>query len=278
YLGVNATVSCDTNFYNDYFLYQDERILIPVIGHELGHAYRHFGWKKFISPNLQTSGKGISEDLNNFFNFTQDISNNINSNSRFFGLFESSNLWESREEESFCDEMGVEFGSRISGYPQMVKGINTFFERLIADGHIGGSNNDPHPANSDRINRLLSIYPISNHLPDININAPANIDVNKLGQIIITASDEDGDIITYYPTYSGPTGGISFYLDVASTGKRFNWTDVNNINFQATLPGLYNIIIVAKDGSGQSVSRNVVINVTASTPDPNTGNWTVTVD
>lgn len=276
-------ISMGINFYNSYYLNNDPSILIFTIGHEFGHINTFTFYKYWLLWKSDEDGVQFDRFTVTLFtrHWTEDLNqiDNLPFKEDLIGLLNQTN-W---GEEYLCDKLGVEYGTKLNGYTQrdILKGSIIFFERVIAD--FGDGVGD-HPSCTDRINRLLTLYPQTNNLPVIlSITAPSNLQINQTGQIVINASDQDGDILTYYPTYiksGGSQGALSSSepFGLNSLGKPIKWSNSNTIDFKASLTGEYHITITVKDGSGGTgVSRECIINV-LNTPDPNTGNWTVTVD
>ena len=102
---------------------------------------------------------------------------------------------------------------------------------------------------------LLSILfdtMLANHRPAItSLEAPERVLPSGSCQIICTASDRDGDELSYNWSASG--GNIS------GTGASVNWTAPDSI-------GSYNVTVMVTDGRGGEAMKQVTIEVRANNP------------
>jgi len=102
---------------------------------------------------------------------------------------------------------------------------------------------------------LLSILfdtMLANHRPAItSLEAPEKVLPSGICQIVCSASDRDGDELSYNWSASG--GNIS------GTGASVNWTAPDPV-------GSYNVTVTVTDGRGGEVMKQVTITVRANNP------------
>jgi hypothetical protein len=107
-------------------------------------------------------------------------------------------------------------------------------------------------SNGGTATRSVSIT-VTNHNPEISnlVATPATVGTGGSATIGCTASDPDGDTVTYSWTYTG--GSIS------GTGSTVTWTS-------PATPGIYTLTAIVSDGKGGTATRSISITATNRNP------------
>jgi len=106
--------------------------------------------------------------------------------------------------------------------------------------------------NGGTVTRSVGIT-VTNHNPEISILAatPTSVVTGGSSTVKCTASDPDGDTVTFSWTYTG--GSIS------GTGSTVTWT-------APATPGVYTVTAIVSDGKGGTVTRSISITSTNRNP------------